>query len=287
MLGDCHMHMLLDGGYYKTAIDRHREKPDEKFVRETLETYRRMGYTFLRDGGDRFGAGALAKSLAGEYGIDYRSPLFPIYKKGHYGAFIGRGFGTLEEYRALVSEVKSNGGDFIKVMISGLMDFDKFGVLTEAGLDRAEIREMIHIAHGEGLAIMAHANGQEIVTWAAEAGVDSVEHGTYLTGESRYAMAEAGTIWVPTLATIGCLLGDNRYPGEEVERILDSATQNVAAFAALGGVIAPGSDAGAYRVFHGQGGRKERQLLEKALGSETEARLEAGTQAVAKRFRRA
>lgn len=287
MLADCHVHMLLDGGYYKTAIDRHRDKPDEVFVRKTLAKYQRMGYTFLRDGGDRFGAGALARLLAEEYGIDYRSPLFPIYKKGHYGAFIGRGFETMEEYRALVSEVKSKGGDFIKVMISGLMDFGKFGVLTEAGLDRAEIREMIHIAHGEGLAVMAHANGPEIVLWAAEAGADSVEHGAYLTGESLRAMAEAGTIWVPTLATIGCLLGDDRYPGEEVERILDSATQNVVAFAALGGVIAPGSDAGAYRVFHGQGGFTEQRLLERALGRETQARLEEGTQAIAKKFRRA
>lgn len=287
MLGDCHIHMLLDGGYYKTAIDRHRENPNEKFVRETLETYGRMGYTFLRDGGDRFSAGALARSLAGEYGIDYRSPLFPIYKKGHYGAFIGRGFETIEEYRALVSEVKSRGGDFVKVMISGLMDFSRCGVLTETGLTRAEIREMVHIAHGEGLSVMAHANGKDAVLWAAEAGVDSVEHGAYLTEESLHAMAEAGTIWVPTLATIGCLLGDDRYPNEEVEQILDSALKNVRTFAALGGVIAPGSDAGAYRVFHGQGGIKERQLLEKALGSETEARLEAGTQAIAKRFRRA
>lgn len=287
MEADCHIHMLLDGAYYKTAIDRHREGPDEKVIRSALETYRRMGYVFLRDGGDRFGAGAFAGKIAGEYGIDYRTPLFPIYKKGHYGAFIGRGFGTMEEYRTLVSEVKAGGGDFVKIMISGLMDFNRYGVLTETGLGRREIQEMVNIAHGEGLAVMAHANGPEPVLWAAEAGADSVEHGAYLKEESLRAMAEAGTVWVPTLSTIGCLLGDARYPAGEVERILDSALANVAAFAALGGVIAPGSDAGAYRVAHGQGGRKEKQFLERALGQETSARLEAGTQAIRDRFRRA
>lgn len=286
MLADCHIHMLLDGAYYKDAIDRHRAAPEERFIRKTLAAYQRLGFTYLRDGGDRWGAGARARELAGEYGITYRSPLFPIYKKGHYGSFIGRGFETLAEYRALVAEVKARGGDFVKIMISGLMDFDHWGVLTEQGLSREEIREMIHIAHGEGFAVMAHANGAETVRFAAEAGVDSVEHGAYLDEEGLHAMAEAGTVWVPTVSTIGCLLGDSRYPGEEVEKILDSALKNAAKFAALGGRIAPGSDAGAYRVFHGQGGLTERALLRRALGEKTEEILDKGTEIIAEKFKR-
>lgn len=286
MLSDCHVHMLLDGDYYKTAIDRHRSAPDEDFIRGTLEAYRRMGYGYLRDGGDRWGVGARARDLAEEYGIEYRSPLFPIYKKGHYGGFIGRGFETMAEYRALVQEVRRGGGDFIKLMISGLMDFSRFGVLSEPGLAPETIREMVHIAHEEGFAVMAHANGAETVTAAAEAGVDSVEHGAYLTEESLRAMAEAGTVWVPTLATIGCLLGDGRYPEREVREILASARENVRRFAALGGALAPGSDAGAYRVYHGKGGLEERALLKEALGAETEKRLDRGTEEIRRRFRR-
>lgn len=285
MLSDCHVHMLLDGGYYKTAIDRHRTAPDEGFIRRTLEEYRRLGYGYLRDGGDRWGAGARARELAGEYGIEYRSPLLPIYEKGHYGAFIGRGFESLAEYRTLVQEVRRGGGDFIKIMVSGLMDFRRFGVLSEPGLPVNTIREMVHIAHEEGFAVMAHANGAETVTAAAEAGVDSVEHGAYLTEESLRAMAEAGTVWVPTLATIGCLLGDGRYPESQVREILASAQENVRWFAALGGILAPGSDAGAYRVYHGKGGLAERELLRVALGSETEQRLDRGTEEIRRRFR--
>ena len=205
MYADCHIHMVLDGVYYKDAIAAHRQGPREDLIRPRLEAYRSLGFTYLRDGGDRWGVGRFARDLAGAYGITYRTPLFPIYKRGHYGGFIGRSFDTMEAYKALVQEVRTEGGDFVKIMISGLMDFDRFGVLTSSPLEPQEIREMIRIAHGAGFAVMAHANGAQAVLAAAEAGVDSVEHGAYLSGEALEAMAEAGTVWVPTLATIGNL----------------------------------------------------------------------------------
>ncbi len=130
-------------------------------------------------------------------------------------------------------------------MISGLMDFDRFGVLTEEGLDEQTIRELVHIAHQEGFAVMAHANGPRTVEAAALAGVDSVEHGAYLDGEALSAMAQAGTVWVPTLSTIGNLRGRDRFDQGAVTAILDSAMENVQKFASLGGLLAPGTDAGA------------------------------------------
>ena len=84
----------------------------------------------MRDGGDRWGAGEFAAKIAGEYGICYRTPCFPIYKRGHYGSFIGRGYETLDEFRALVREVKERGGHFIKIMNTGLKDFTPNGELT-------------------------------------------------------------------------------------------------------------------------------------------------------------
>lgn len=189
MYADCHIHMVLDGVYYKDAIAAHRDGPREDLIHLRLETYRSLGFTYLRDGGDRWGVGQRARALAGAYGITYRTPLFPIYKRGHYGGFIGRGFDTMEEYRALVQEVRQGGGDFVKIMISGLMDFDRFGVLTSAPLEDWEIREMIRIAHEAGFAVMAHANGAQTVLAAAEAGVDSVEHGAYLSTQALEALS--------------------------------------------------------------------------------------------------
>jgi len=282
MTVDCHMHMVLDGVEWRSAIGRHRENPDEVWIRQVLETYQKKGFTYLRDGGDRWGAGKRARELAKDYGIRYRTPLAPLCKAGHYGAFIGEKYENFRKYAGLVREARHGGADFIKIMISGLMDFDRFGVLTEDGLAPAEIRELIHIAHEEGFRVMAHANGARTVEAAALAGVDSVEHGAYQDKDSLSAMAQMGTVWVPTLSTVGNLRGKGRFEETAVRAILDSALENVAAFAAMGGLIAPGSDAGAWAVPHGVS--SEYELLRLALGTDADAVLARGTNAVMERF---
>ncbi len=279
---DCHIHMVLDGDFWRCAIDRHRQGPDIPYIRRILASYRDAGFTWLRDGGDRWGVGAAARALAGEYGITYRTPLAPLCQAGHYGAFIGLSYETLREYAALVRKQKAQGADFIKIMISGLMDFDRFGVLTEHGLDSATVRELVHIAHEEGMAVMAHGNGSHNVLAAAQAGVDSIEHGAYLNSEALHAMAEAGTVWVPTLSTVGNLRGKGRFSEEAVRAILENALENVAAFAAMGGLLAPGSDAGAWAVPHGLS--TELALLEQALGNQAPALLETGISVITHKF---
>ena len=84
MLGDCHIHMILDGVYYRAAIDHQKEKPDEELIRQRLSDYAARGITYLRDGGDAWGVGLLASKIAGEYGITYRTPAFNICRAGHF-----------------------------------------------------------------------------------------------------------------------------------------------------------------------------------------------------------
>ncbi len=250
MRADCHIHIVLDGVDWKNAIARHSRKPHEGFIREQLKKYQALGYTYLRDGGDKWGVGAKARELAKDFGITYRTPLSPLCHAEHYGAFIGTAFENLTEYARLVISLRESGADFIKIMVSGLMDFDRFGVLTEEGLGGDEIAQLVHIAHQEGMAVMAHANGKTAL-WAARAGVDSVEHGAYLSEETLWAMQEAGTVWVPTLSTIGNLRGKGRFSETHVEKILESALMNVEKFHNMGGLIAAGTDAGAWAVPHG------------------------------------
>ncbi len=279
---DCHMHMVLDGAFWRSAIDRHREQPREDFVRDMLRRYRDRGFTWLRDGGDRWGVGALARWLAPEYGITYRTPLSPLCAKGHYGAFIGTAFDDLPHYARLVKAQKAAGADFIKIMISGLMDFDRFGRLTEDGLEDDTIRALVHIAHEEGMAVMAHGNGAKNVIAAARAGVDSIEHGAYLNHEALHAMKESGTVWVPTLSTVGNLRGKGRFSEPDVCAILESALSNVAAFGAMGGLLAIGSDAGAWAVPHGL--QAEEALLAQALGPGSTRSLEKGNKLIMDKF---
>lgn len=284
MKADCHIHMVLDGIWYKDAIAAHAQGPREDLIAGTLSRYQALGYTYLRDGGDRWDVGAKAREMAGRYGITYRSPIFPICKKGHYGGFIGRSYETESEYMALLQEVRNRGGDFVKLMISGLMDFDRYGVLIYDPLNPAEIRKLIHIAHEEGFTVMAHANGTETVLAAVEAGVESVEHGAYLHDEALQAMVQTGTIWVPTLSAVGNLPGTGRFREEAVRAIFADTTENVAAFAAMGGLLAPGSDAGAYAVPHGKGGETEYAHFHACLGQNSLAILDRGIRALQSRF---
>ena len=65
MAVDCHIHMALDGGYWKDALARHKGKRPTSNSSKTLETYKSLGFTYLRDGGDRWDAGKRASELAG------------------------------------------------------------------------------------------------------------------------------------------------------------------------------------------------------------------------------
>ncbi len=360
MVADCHIHMILDGVDWKNAIRRHEIMPDIPWIRAQLARYHTLGYTYLRDGGDRWGVGAAARALAPEYGIEYRTPLAPLCMEGHYGGFIGLSYRNLKEYAQLVRDMIAGstsvtayaappggelpqrgkrdhpgvspegegfrerkndtekcsvtelptqgcwttsqvcnalppahagagclpalpaGADFIKIMISGLMDFNRFGALTLPSLPPEHIRELIRIAHDAGMAVMAHANGPDGVIAAAEAGVDSVEHGAYLNSEALHAMKETGTVWVPTVSTIANLLGKGRYPEAQVEKILENALENIAAFHSMGGLLAPGSDAGAWAVPHGAD--TEYSLLAKA-GVDRKS-LDRGAAVIQKKFKR-
>lgn len=286
MFGDCHIHMVLDGVYYRDAIDAHKGHVRDDLIRAVLEKYARAGINYLRDGGDAFGVCQRSRILAADYGIEYRIPCFPICMKGRYGGFIGRTFETMADYRALVAEVERYDGDFIKIMISGLMDFDRYGVITSIPLTAGQIREMIHIAHGEGFSVMAHVNGADTVLAALEAGVDSVEHGAYMDGPVVRALAESGAVWVPTLSTVGNLIGNGRFPDAVLERILDGQLRNVAECARLGGTIALGSDAGAYCVCHADAVKDEYEYLRRALGNDADDLLAAGEAQIRSRFRR-
>lgn len=282
MRADCHMHMILDGVDWRQAIARHRAGPDEKWIRKILERYRDLGFTYLRDGGDRWNAGKRARELSDEYGIVYRTPLAPLCKAGHYGSFIGKKYENFREFAKLVGQARAEGADFIKIMISGLMDFDRCGQLTESGLPPEEIRELIHIAHEEGFSVMAHANGARTVEAAAAAGVDSVEHGAYLDEDALAAMKESHVVWCPTLSTVGNLRGKGRFDEDAVRGILETAWANVERFASMGGILAPGSDAGAWAVPHGS--LTEYELLAQILGTGAEDILRRGIRTIRERF---
>lgn len=129
--------IILRGILMKFNADNHihialpeKEMNDEQ-IAARLTLYKDSGVTFLRDGGDKYGVSTRAKAIAADMSISYVTPAFPIFKEGHYGAFIGKAYSDLDSFKALVDEAISEGADFIKIMASGIVDFNNYGVLLD------------------------------------------------------------------------------------------------------------------------------------------------------------
>lgn len=288
MFGECHGHIFMNGVNYPQAVKLYQKGVQEADIRQKLETYQRLGISYYRDGGDIFGASEYARRIAPEYGITYRTPVFAIHKNGHYGKIVGMGFDTMKEYHQLVLKSKEQDSDFIKVMFSGILDFETDGSITGEPLSREEIREMIHIAHEEGFAVMAHVNGARTIQHAVEAGVDSVEHGNFMDEECLLAMAESRAVWVPTYVTICNLMGSGRFSDSVIEKLQNQQEPLLRRAFELHIPVALGSDAGAYQVLHGQGIVDEYRQFHRILCDfpDLEERLQAAEQEIQMRFRR-
>ena len=282
-LYECHCHIALDGEDFKVSSAKHKNGADIQHIRNMFEKYKALGVSYIRDGGDKWGASEAAAKIADEYEIEYATPVFPIHKKGNYGGFIGRCFENLSDYRELVKEVKNRGGDFIKIMASGIMDFGEFSVLTGWELPLDEMREIVNVAHGEGFAVMAHVNGADGVRRCVEAGVDSVEHGNYMNEDAVRYLSESGCVWVPTVSATTELRGKNLFPEDMLGKILEMQKENIRLGAKLGALIAAGGDAGAKCVYHGTGIIKEREFLSAFL---TDIQLENAQEKLRQTFKR-
>ena len=109
--------------------------------------------------------------------------------------------GVADGVAAVQHKVRENikyGADVIKVCATG-------GVLSlgdnpqHSQYTLEEMKAIVADAHRLGRKVAAHAHGAEGIRWAAEAGVDSIEHGSYIDDAAIAAMKEHGTYLVPTL----------------------------------------------------------------------------------------
>lgn len=111
-----------------------KELTDEQIKNKLLE-YKDAGITYIRDGGDNYDVSRKAKEIAKTLGIDFVTPIFAIYKEGHYGSFLGKSFKDFESYKALVDEAEEKGADFIKLILSGIVDFSEFGLIKDGDFE--------------------------------------------------------------------------------------------------------------------------------------------------------
>ncbi|MBR3276435.1 MAG: amidohydrolase family protein [Eubacterium sp.] len=281
-LFECHGHLLMDGTDYAKARKRHEKGPDEEIIRAELAALKQTGIGYFRDGGDACGVCLAARDYAPEYGIEYVTPGFAIHKKGRYGDIVGRSFTDYADFRTRLFEVKACGGTFVKIMLSGIITFKTYGGLSCESLPPDEIKELANIAHGEGFPVMVHVNGREAIEAAASC-VDSIEHGYFGDEDALSAMAESGTVWVPTLAAVAAFVGRPGFDEHIAARTLETQLVMLKKAEELGVSIACGSDSGAVGVPHGEGTLAEMRLLKRAgLAPET---ISAGNEKIRRVFR--
>ena len=261
MIYECHGHIIADGVNYQDAMARHKNGVDIPYVRRALASVAAAGIGYYRDGGDKYKVSAYAKTIAGEYGIDYRTPIFIAHKAGYYGAMYGRSFDTLRDFTALIREGAGQGADFVKLTVTGMLDFADGGKITGAVFAGEEFREAVKIAHGEGFAVMAHCNGADNIKAALEAGVDSIEHGFWPDESVIDYFLQTKAVWVPTGVAVFNLIGKGRFDDSVLRHIHEVQKQVLQKANTRGVLIACGSDCGAYMVPQGQGTLDEYALL--------------------------
>lgn len=295
-LVDLHVHLASDpgGDFRDEAVD-----PDEWGVvvgtRNALSTLR-AGFTTVREAGSgqyvafslrrgtaegvipgpRIVAAGPALSIVGGHGdtTGFREDVHHVLDQGYTctGAV---------ECAEKVRKASRAGADVIKITATG-------GVLSQQGrglgahFTDGEMKSIADTAHSLGLKVMAHAHGARGIEAASNAGIDTIDHGTFADDAALKAMKANGTWMIPTLMAlegVRARLGKGVYtPTVEVKarQALEVAGRQVTRSKAMGVKIAFGTDAGVFE--HGRNGQ-EFALLVKAGLTNREALASATTSA--------
>lgn len=257
MLIDTHVHIAFNNIYNKKQWEAASRDMKVKCIKEILRRYKKYKINILRDGGDGLEVSKLAREIAESEGMIYKSPIYAIYKQGHYGSFLGKAIFDVDCFKNEFQILLNNRLDHLKIILTGMVSFKKYGEIGETAFTLRELKYMVETAKAYDIPVMIHANGKAGVKRAVEAGADTIEHGYLITEAELYYMAEKGIIWTPTLAPLGNVLSsdDTRFQkeGEIIRKVYDGQVENIRKAMEIGTRIALGSDAGAYKVEHGSG----------------------------------
>jgi len=154
----------------------------------------------------------------------------------------------IAEVQHMVRQNIKYGADLIKICATG-------GVLSKGDDPQAsqytleEMQAIVADAHRLGRKVAAHAHGAQGILWASQAGVDSIEHGSYINDEAIAEMKKRGTYLVPTLYLEDWMLEKGNLPAFYHQKMLDVsavAKANIKRAIQAGVKIAMGTDAAVY-----------------------------------------
>ncbi len=286
---DVHTHITMDTNfdpYHELTTDTARQALNgARFAKITLEA----GFTSIRNVGaagysdialrDYINAGLLpgphmqasgpALGITGGHCDDNLLP----YEFHETNEGVADGIPAVQHK---VREVIKYGADLIKICATG-------GVLSKGDDPQAsqytleEMQAIVADAHRLGRKVAAHAHGAQGILFATQAGVDSIEHGSYIDADAIGAMKAHGTYLVPTFYLTDWMQENGHLPAFYQQKMTDvSAAMRVNLRQAVaGGVkIALGTDAAVYP--HGLNAH-ELEVYVTKLGMTPLAALQTGT----------
>lgn len=264
---DLHTHISGDpgGDYWRAAID-----PPEWFTMLAVKNAGltvRAGFTTIRDLGSRTPQVAQALRRATEEGL-VDGPR--VITSGETIAIVG-GHGDTSGFRPEVNDLLAsgmactgpvdcaekvrraakNGVDLVKITATGGV-LSQQGRGLEAHFTDAEMKAIVDTAESLGLNVAAHAHGARGIEAASRAGVQTIEHGTYLDDGAIAEMKKNGTVLIPTLMAfqgISQRLGKGVYTPvveDKVRAVADAAGVFLRKALKAGVKVAFGTDAGVY-----------------------------------------
>jgi len=210
-LVDCHVHLAFDAG--ADVVATLRAVDDDTLLDRMAGRARALldaGVTTVRDLGDRGGLAVRLRDAiaAGAVpGPRILTATAPITPPGGHCWFLGGEAAGEDGVRERVRANAAAGADVIKVMASGGHLTPGGAAMNESQFGLAELRAIVAEARRHGLPVAAHAHGTDAIADAVAAGVDTVEHCTWLgragvdvRPDVVTALARSGTWVCPALS---------------------------------------------------------------------------------------
>lgn len=294
-LVDAHVHLFLDGGPTDSATrSAHLKQNVEQLTGAARRSARQnlaAGVTLVRDAGDRHGINNRIREEARDPAAGLarvRSGGLGVKRARRYGAFMATDVDDAASIRTSVTKL-AEANDEIKLILTGIIDFDAGTVTDEPQFDIPAARLVVETAHACGCKVFAHCSGVKGLDVAVEAGVDAIEHGFFMTREHLLKMRDRGLAWTPTFCPVHFqwaqpdAVGWSANTVGNLRRILDSHAEQVRLADALGVTLLLGTDAGSMGVVHGQALAEEADRFQEA-GLGVDAVLRAATSSARRHF---
>jgi imidazolonepropionase-like amidohydrolase len=216
-LMDMHVHLTQEHSR-RSELDSIKKSEADRAFDSVVYAERTLlaGFTTVRNLGDSFNVSIALRRAIAEGEVKgprvFTSGRSIGTRGGHadatnsFGPFLGSDDPRLntvcnsaDSCREAVRKRYQDGADSIKITATGgVLSIAKSG--TAPQFTDEELQAVIATAHDYGMKVAAHAHGNEGMLRAVRAGIDSIEHGTFMDDETIRLMKEKGTHYVPTIS---------------------------------------------------------------------------------------